>query len=203
MIFLLLFLNVLPDKELLVYQYNDKGKIGTMDIRSEKDTLGYHVVYEWEDRLVEIAFDTLNMSTVYIHKTVDGKLTLEVFREAEEFKVNFKGKKVTYQEKDPVYDRHAIEFALRGFNLSANFKEMIRLHIPEFMIINAEIEVIGEDTVSGPLGEISCWKVRMTPRILWIRWKFYFWIEKDYPHRFMKYEDSSGKNQILLIVSEY
>ncbi len=202
MIFLLLFLNVLPDKEILVYEFNDKGKIGTMDIRSEKDTLGYHVVYKWEDRVVEIAFDTLDMSTVYIHKTIGGKLTLEVRKKDGEFTVNFKGRRITYQEKDPVYDRHAIEFALRGFDYSADFKKMIRFHIPEFMIINTELEVVGEDTVSGPLGEISCWKVRMTPRILWIRWKFYFWIEKDYPHRFIKYEDSSGKNRILLVVSE-
>jgi hypothetical protein len=200
MIFLVLFLYLLPVKESMVYETNDKGKIGTMNISSEKDSLGYHVFYRWE-RTVEIILDSLNFSTLYVKKIVNNKIELEASQE-ESFKVNFKGRKFVYREGKPVYDRHALEFALRGFEYYENFKQTVRLHVPEFMIINAEIEVVDDAVVSGPIGDIPCWKIQMTPRILFIRWRFYFWIEKDYPYRFVRYEDSSGENSILLIEYE-
>ncbi len=197
MILFFLLLHTLPEKEFLVYETNDKGKIGTIELTSEKDSLGYHIIYSW-DRVIDVILDNSNFGTLYIEKFVDGKLEMKILRE-ENFKVFFKGKYITYREDGPVYDRHTLDFALRGFEYSKNFKKMIRLHIPEFMIVNAELEVIEENIITGPLGNIPCWNVQMTPRILFLRWKFYFWIEKDYPHRFMKYEDSSGRNSILLI----
>ncbi len=197
MILFLLLLTILPEKEHLIYETNDKGKMGTIELVSEKDSLGYHVVYTW-DRVIDVLLDSLNFGTLSIEKVVNGRLEMEISRE-KHFKVYFKGRRFTYQEDGPVYDRHTLDFALRGFEYKRDFERRIRLHIPEFMIINADLKVIDEDIVSGPLGEIPCWKVEMTPRILFIRWKFYFWIEKDYPYRFLRYEDSSGKNSVLLI----
>ena len=198
MIFIFLFLYLLPQKESIVYRTDDTGKIGTRDVTAQKDSLGLHVIYEWEDRILEVIFDTMDMSTVYVKKTIADKIVLEITRE-DEFKVYFKGDRVNHPLEDPIYDRHALEFALRGFKYDEDFKKTIRFHVPEFMVIRADLEVIGDDVVSCPLGEIQCWKLMMTPRVLFIKWKFYFWIEKDYPHRFIKYEDSSAKNSILLI----
>ncbi|MBA7500212.1 hypothetical protein ES705_08285 [subsurface metagenome] len=200
MIVFFILLQLLPAKEFIVYETNDKGKMGKMDITSEKDSIGYHVIYRWE-RILEVVFDSLDMSTLYVKKIVDDKVELEISK-AKDFKVYFKGKRHTYKDVGAVYDRHAIEFALRGFKYSKDFKKTIRFHVPEFMIINAEIKVIGEEIVSGPIGDIMCWKVEMKPKVLFFSWKFYFWIEKDYPHRFIRYEDSSGKNSILLIEYE-
>lgn len=199
MILFALLLQILPEKELLTYETNDKGKIGSISVVSElKD--GYRVVYT-SDRYIAVRLDSLDLSTLQIEKLIDDKLVLEA-RQEDDFIVRFRGDKYRYHEKGPVYDRHTLDFALRGFFYYDSFKKTFRLHIPEFMIVSAELEVMGEEVVSGPLGDIRCWKLMMKPRILFFNWKFYFWIERAYPHRFIKYEDSSGENSILLVQYE-
>lgn len=199
MILLLLCLHILPEREFFIYETNDKGKIGKIEVTSQKDSLGYHIVYI-SDRKIEIVLDSLTLGTLYISKTINDRQILKIVRE-KKFNVYFKGHKMTYHEDGPVYDRHTLDFALRGFDYNIEYENTIRLHIPEFMIINAELKVVGEEIISGPVGEILCWKVRVIPRIFFIRMKFYIWIEKDSPHRFIKYADSSGKNYIQLINS--
>jgi hypothetical protein len=44
--------------------------------------------------------------------------------------------------------------------------------------------------------------VRMKPRVIFFGRRFFFYIEKEYPHRFVKYTDSSGKNSITLVEYE-
>jgi hypothetical protein len=197
MIVLLFIMQLLPAYEHYTYETNDKGKIGTMDIVTRLDTAGYHVVYTWENKVLELIFDTLDMSTKYVKKTADGKLELEAKRN-KKYDVFFKGRKFSYGVDDPVYDRHAIEYALRGFEYHQDQKFTIRLHVPEFMVVNADINVIGDEHITCPVGEFDCWKVEMVPKVLFVKWHFYFWFEKKYPHRFIKYSDSSGKNSILL-----
>jgi hypothetical protein len=175
MIILIFVIQILPSSENYTYETNDKGKMGTMDVIAKLDTSGYHVVYTWENKVLELIFDTLDMSTKYVKKTAGDKID------------------------QPVYDRHAIEYALRGFDYYSNLKRNIRLHVPEFMVVNAEINVLGEEIVECPLGNIACWKVEMVPKVLFAKWHFYFWFEKEYPKRFIKYSDSSGNNSILLI----
>ena len=189
---------LLPDHESFVYRTIDKGKQGTMHISAEKDTLGYHAVYTWEDRMIDIVFDSLTMATRYVQKTIGGKTVLEA-RQKDKFEVFFKGSNYSYREKSPVYDRHSVEFALRGFDYTHGFTESIRFHVPELMIINADISVLGEETVSCPVGVFKCWKVQMQPKVLFIKMSLFFWIEQDYPHRFVKYSDTRGDHSILLI----
>jgi hypothetical protein len=86
-----------------------------------------------------------------------------------------------------------------GFEVRVIFETTFRLHIPELTIINAELEVLGEEDVITPVGSFRCWKVQMKPRVIFFNRRFFFHIEKDYPHRFVKYTDSSGKNSITLI----
>lgn len=194
-----LLLQVLPEKELLTYETIDKGKIGSISVVSElKD--GYRVVYT-SDRYIEVLLDSLDLSTLQVEKLIDDKRVLEV-RQEDDFVVRLRGNRYRYREKGPVYDRHTLDFALRGFFYHDTFKKTFRLHVPEFMIVNAELEVLSEDVVSGPLGDIRCWKLMMKPRVLFFNWKFYFWIERAYPHRFIKFEDSSGENGIHLIEYE-
>ena len=198
MTIILLILQLLPAQESFTYETNDKGKIGTMDVEVQKDSLGYHVVYTWEDRILELIFDTLDMSTVYVKKIVGDKIELEIKRE-QKLNVFFKGRRFSYKLDKPIYDRHAIEYALRDFEYTNGAKREIKFHVPELMVINAEINVLGEEVINSPLGDIVCWKVEMVPKVLFIKWRFYFWIEQSYPKRFIKYTDSSGKNSILLI----
>jgi hypothetical protein len=201
MILLFICLQLLPEKECLIYETNDKGKIGEIEVTLHKDSLGYHIVYT-SDRIIEIVLDSLNLGTLYINKTIDGKQALKIERDGEEFTVYFRGNRMIYHAQGPVYDRHTLDFALRGFKYHRVFEDTFRLHIPEFMIVNAELKVVGEESIAGPLGEILCWKIQMTPRVLFTRMKFFFWIEKDWPHRFVKYSDSSGENYILLVESK-
>jgi hypothetical protein len=198
MAILILLLALLPNQERIVYQTIDKGKKGTMNIEAEKDSLGYHAIYTWEDRMIDIVFDSLTMATRYVLKTIGGKTVLEA-EQREKFEVYFKGGYYTYREKNPVYDRHAVEFALRGFDFSQDFNTSIRFHVPELMIISADISVLGEETVTCPIGTIPCWKVQMEPRVLFIKIRLFFWIEQDYPFRFVKYSDTKGDHSILLI----
>ncbi len=188
--------SILPDTEYIVYETNDKGKIGAIEVTLKKDTAGYYVIYK-SDRIVEAILDTTDLQTLYLNKIIKGRWELSVKRN-HFFEVNYQGRKNYYNEKNPVYDRHTLDFVLRGFQYHRDFKKRIRLNVPEFMIINADLEVVGEDTVNVPVGEFDCWKVMMIPRVVFTKMKFYFYIEKSYPHRFVKYTDSSGKNSIIL-----
>jgi len=197
MILFFIYFQILPEKESFTYQTIDRGKTGEIEVISQKDNLGYHIIYT-SDRFIEVVLDTLNLQTFYLRKVVNGKLDLTISRR-NNFEVWFKGKKRLYKEDEPVYDRHTLDFVFRGFEYNKNFKKRIRLHVPELMIVNADIKVIGEEIISGPCGDIPCWEIKMTPRVIFMRTKYFFWIEKNYPHRFIKYMDSTGKNQILLI----
>ena len=143
MILFCLFLVVLPDTESFVYETNAKGKIGTLSVAMHRDSLGYHVRYV-SDREIDVILNAADLSTVYLEKYVEGKLELKIERGAEVY-VYFKGGENRYRDDRPIYDRHTLDFALRGFAYFPEFKEIFRLHIPEFTIVNAEVEVIEAD----------------------------------------------------------
>ncbi len=189
-------LQLLPDEEYIVYETVDKGKIGEIDIQLLKDSAGYRITYT-SDRIVEAILDTQNLQTLYLNKIIKGRWELSVKRN-DILEVNYRGRKNYYRETSPVYDRHTLDFALRSFQYTNDFKKRIRLNVPEFMIINADLEVIGEDTITTPVGTFDCWKIRMIPRVIFTKMRFYFYIEKEFPRRFVRYEDSSGKNTIIL-----
>ena len=164
-----------------------------------RDSLGYRVRYV-SDREIDVILDTLDLSTVYVEKYVDGKLELKI-ETGNEFKVYFKGGESRYRDDGQIYDRHTLDYALRRFDYHPEFKAIFRLHIPELTIVNAEVEVLGEKQIITAVGEFDCWKVQMKPRILFFNWRFFFYIEKEFPRRFIKYTDSSGENSITLIES--
>jgi hypothetical protein len=194
---LALTVHILPEKEQLVYETDDKGKIGHITVVSYLDSAGYHVTYT-SDRTINCVLDSIDLSTRFVEKTIGDRLELSASQH-NDFEVYFRGTKYRYHEKDPVYDRHTLDFALRGFPYHSGYKKTFRLHIPEFMIVNGELDVVSSETVDTPLGNITCWKLTMKPRVFFINWQFYFWIEQAYPHRFVRYEDSSGENRILLV----
>jgi len=192
----LFFIHFLPQYEYILYETNDRGKNGQIEVVMKRDSLGYHIIYK-SDRTIEVILDTINLQTLYVNKIVGKKWELSVKRN-HFFEVNYRGRKNYYNESNPVYDRHTLDFVLRGFDYNKNFKKRIRLNVPEFMIINADLEVIGEENITTPAGSFDCWKIKMTPRVVFTNMKFYFYIEKQYPFRFVKYTDSSGKNSIFL-----
>ncbi len=197
MILLFLFLQILPNKEIFIYETYEEAKVGTMHVVSEKDSLGYHIFYE-SDRTIDVILDSINLGTLFIHKIVKGDVELKISR-GEKFNVWFKGFERTYRDDRPIYDRHTLDFAFRGFHYTADFDTIIRLHVPELMVINAHVKVVGEEVISTPFGDIPCWKVELTPRVFFIRTHIYFWFEKEYPHRFIKLEDDSGTKGIRVI----
>lgn len=196
MIALFLLLQIIPKYERMVYETNAKGKIGTIQVTSRYDSIGYYVVYV-SDRVIEVILDSTNLSTLYVRKVIDGDTVLEITK-GRKFSVTFNGRKYIHSNGRAVYDRHTLDFALRGFDYVPGFKKMFRLHVPELTIVNAELEVLGEAVVVTPAGEFECWEVKMRPRILFLNWVFFFYIEKEYPHRFVKYNDSSRDNSIVL-----
>lgn len=197
MITFILFFQILPNAEKMVYMTNDKGKIGSIDIVSTLDSIGYHVVYT-SDRIIEIYLDSANLSTLYATKIIDDDTVLQISARERDFEVYFKGREYRHHEERPVYDRHTLDYALRVFDYEPDFEHRFRLHIPELTIINADLKVNGEATIETPAGTFHCWKVSMKPRIIFMNRVFFFFIEKEYPHRFVKYSDSSGDNSIVL-----
>lgn len=198
---ILLLIALLPAQETMVYETYDKGKTGQMAVSAELESLGYHVTYTWEDRVLEVIFDTLDMSTVYVQKIVGGKIELRAEKK-DKYDVLFKGSKFShrYENDEPIYDRHAIEYALRGFTYADDFKKTIRFHVPEFTVINADITVAGQGVPGGEiLDTVECWKVKLAAKVLFFSWMSYFWIEKAYPHRFIKFEDEKDEHMIRLI----
>ncbi|MGQ9664777.1 MAG: hypothetical protein ACUVUH_05525 [bacterium] len=179
-----------------MYETNDKGKVGRIDVTLTKISTGYYITYI-SDRKVEAILDTENLQTIYLNKIIKEKWELSV-KKNDVIEVNYQGRKTFYKETVPVYDRHTLDFVLRGFDYNTGFKKRIRLLVPEFMIINADLEVIGEDSVMTPIGTFDCWKIMMKPRVIFTRIIFYFYIEKEFPHRFVKLSESAGKNSIIL-----
>ncbi|MCX7995866.1 MAG: DUF3108 domain-containing protein [candidate division WOR-3 bacterium] len=186
----------LPGNEYIIYETYDKGKVGTIEVRLTKDSTGYRLIYR-SDRIIEAILDTINLQTLHLNKIVEGRWELSV-KKNHVIEVNYRGRKKYYNESMPVYDRHTLDYVLRGFDYHQDFKRRIRLNVPEFMVINADIEVVGEDSISTPVGTFNCWKILMTPRIFFKKLSFYFYIEKAFPYRFVKYTDASGKNSITL-----
>jgi hypothetical protein len=197
MIVLLLFLQIIPQNESIVYETNEKGKIGKLTATSRTDSLGLRVYYV-SDREIWTILDTSNFSTLYVRKIVDGDLVFELKKKSG-YDIYFNGREYLHNEKRPIYDRHTLDFALRAFDYHVGFKGMFRLHIPELTVVNAELEVIGEDSVVTPVGSFECWKVQMKPRVIFTNRRFFFYIEKKYPRRFVKYTDPSGESSITLI----
>ena len=197
---ILLFLQLLPPVESVRYETNEKGKIGTLVATSRMDSLGHHIFYV-SDREITILLDTSDLSTLYAKKVIDGELVFEFVR-SDRIDVFFNGRRYKHNDKAPVFDRHTLDFAFRGFEYHADFKAMIRLHVPELTIVNAELEVMGEEHVVTPAGAFDCWIVRMKPRVIFFNRRFFFYIEKEYPHRFVKYTDSSDENTITLVEYE-
>jgi hypothetical protein len=195
-----LFLQLLPPFESVLYETDEDGKIATLAATLRRDSLGYHIFYV-SDREITILLDTTDLSTLYAKKVIDGEMVFEFVR-SDHIEVFFNGRTYTHNDKEPVYDRHTLDFAFRGFEYYDGFKTMIRLHVPELTIVNAEVEVMGEENVATPVGAFDCWKVRMKPRVIFFGRRFFFYIEKEYPHRFVKYTDSSGKNSITLVEYE-
>jgi hypothetical protein len=192
----IIFLQIIPEHESMVYETNDNGKIGIINVVSNLDSTGYNIVYT-SDRVIEIRLDTHDLSTLYAKKVVKDKTELLITKNGG-LDVHFKGRRSQYRNSRPIYDRHTLDFALRGFVYEPGVQHRFRLHIPEFMIVNADLEVEGDTIIQTPAGLFDCWIVKMKPRIFFINRKFYFFIEQEYPHRFVMYIDSSGDNSIVL-----
>jgi hypothetical protein len=197
MIVILLLVQLLPSNETFLYETFEKEKIDTMQVVMRKDSLGYHIWYT-SDRKIEVILDSITLGTRYVHKIVGGKQELKISWN-EKFHVRFKGNSRSYREDGPVYDRHTADFAFRGFAYTPDFDTIIRFHVPELMIINANVRVVGEDVVTTPFGEIPCWHVRLVPRVFFLKMHVDFWYEKDYPYRFIRLQDASGSRGIRLI----
>ena len=180
----------------MVYETDDGEKIGSIRVVSELDSTGYNIVYT-SDRIIEIRLDADDLSTIYAKKVVKGRTELVITKNGG-FNVFFKGRRSRYNDDRPVYDRHTLDFVLRGFDYEAGFHTRFRLHIPEFIIVNADLDVEGDSVVETAAGIFKCWIVKMKPRIFFLNRKFYFFIEQEYPYRFVKYTDASGRNSIVL-----
>lgn len=197
LIALIIFLQILPARESCLYESRNKDRTGTIIVESRLEDDGYHVTYR-SDRLIEAVLDTADLSTRFLRKVIGQDTVLEI-TSGSDLVVHFNGRLHRYRSEPAVYDRHTLDFALRGFDYGPGFKTRFRLHIPELMVVNAELEVQGEAVIETPAGEFACWEVVMKPRIIFFKREFFFLIEKDQPRRFVKFTDASGQSSILLM----
>lgn len=197
MFLLFLLIHVLPEQEWMVYATNDNGKTGTISVTASRDSIGHHVLYV-SDRIIETVLDDSDLSTLFVRKTIGDNVVLQIKRE-ETFDVLYKGHKRRYHDERPIYDRHTLDFAMRGFDYDSEFRRVIRLHVPELTVVNANLDVRSVTTVMTPAGEFVCWEISMKPRIIFFGRVLFFYIEREYPHRFVKYVDRAGGLTITLM----
>ncbi len=196
MFLVFLLLSVLPEREWMIYGTDDNGKIGTISVTANRDSIGYNILYV-SDRIIEVVLDSSDLSTLFVRKTIGGDAVLEIERD-EVFRVLYHGRERRYNDERPIYDRHTLDFALRGFDYDLGFQRRIRLHVPELTVVNADLQVQSTATVVTPAGEFFCWEIRLKPRIILFGRTLLFYIEKEYPHRFIKYVDRAGDLTITL-----
>ena len=197
MFLLFLLIGVLPEKEWMVYGTNDNGKIGTISVTANRDSVGYHILYV-SDRIIETVLDGSDLSTLFVKKTIGDNVVLEI-RTDDAFIVHQNGRERRYKNEPPIYDRHTLDFALRGIDYDLGFQRRIRLHVPELTVVNAHLQVQSIATVAAPAGEFQCWEICMKPRIIFFGRVLLFYIEREYPHRFIKYVDRAGGLTITLM----
>ncbi len=186
----------LPLVEETVWFTAEDGKSGHLVSKVNMTDSAVCVYYE-SDRTIEALLDKKNYQTIWVRKIIKGIKAFEFNRSGDTIRIYDRGKNRTYIIDEKVYDRHALDYVLRTFQYHSDFKKSICVHLPELGIKRTLVKVVGEDNVATALGDIPAWQIELSAGILFLRWRFYFLIEKDYPHRFLKYRDGHHIMEII------
>ncbi len=193
----LTFLNYqLPSTESIIYRTEEKGKVGylTAEMRMDDSTIR---VYYTSDRQVETVIDRQDLKTLWVRKIINGRKDFEYRRTGDTISVYYQGNENTYRRPDLIFDRHTLDYVLRAQDYNYNFQREIFIHLPELGIKKAILKVVGDTVTTTALGEFDCWRIALIARVLFIKLKLYFLIEKQYPHRYIKYDDGKRKMEIF------
>lgn len=140
----------------------------------------------------------------------DVEFSIEYLREYGEDRVWFRypGPKRNVKRKVPEdrYDIHTVLQFVRGFPFGqreAKFTLITPEH-PEG--IGAYIKIVGSERVTTPAGDFDCYQLEAGIRG-WkgkiFKTKFFFWVEKEPPHRLIKNTDSDGERAVTLVDYEF
>ena len=185
------------------YEVIADGKVSqTVHIISREQRNGKDV-YIVRTKSRQMILEASNLRPISIKKTsANGELVFAI--EYNDDRVHFiypgpKRNKVGEAPEDR-YDINTILEVARGFPFRQE-KIKFTLVTPEH-IVSAYIKIVGNEQITVPAGTFDCYQLKagvsgLAGKI--VRTRFYFWIEKNHPHRLIKYTDSSGERLVTLV----
>jgi hypothetical protein len=116
----------------------------------------------------------------------------------------YPGPKRNVVEKVPEdrYDVHTVLQSVRGFPFEQQ-EVKFTLVTPEHPKgVGFYMKIVGSEQIATPAGSFDCYQLEagvdgLKGRIF--RTKFFFWIEKNTPHRLIKNTDSEGERIVTLV----
>lgn len=185
----------LPASELIVYRTQEKGRVGylTADIRRDS---GKIFINYTSDRILDVTIDQQDLRTLYVRKIIAGVKDYEFERTGDSIWALYRGKEKVYHIAQPVYDRHTLDYVFRRPYDSLYRKEIL-LSLPELGVKKVVLHVMGTEMVKTELGEIPCWRVVMTAKVLFLKFELVFLMEKEYPYRYVRFGDKKRRMTIF------
>jgi len=164
-------------------------------------------VYIIRSESYEMIMERDTLRPISIKKTnSDGKIEFSIKYAENRVHFVYPGPKRNKVEKVPEdrYDMNIMIEAVRGFPFDRKDEVEFTLVTPEH-IIGAYIKIADNEFITVPAGSFDCYKLEggiagFKGRIF--RTKFYFWVEKEYPHRLIKYTDSEDERLLELVSYE-
>ena len=108
------------------------------------------------------------------------------------------------------YNGLTLSLSLRGYPFGQKKEVNIKLTPPfqpgiprwAWRMWDSYAKLMGEETISVPAGTFDCYKLEIAASgglIKRVTSKYYFWFERETPHRFVKYQDEDGETVTELL----
>lgn len=189
-----------------IYEVIENGKVSqTVHIISREQRNGKDV-YIVRTKSRQMILEASNLRPISIKKTnANGELIFSIEYNDDRVHFIYPGPKRNKVDKVPEdrYDINTILEVVRGFPFGQE-KAKFTLVTPEH-IVGAYIKIVGNERITVPAGTFDCYQLKagisgLAGKI--VRTRFYFWVEKNHPHRVIKYTDSSGERLMTLVGCE-
>jgi hypothetical protein len=190
-----------PNHERSIYRIQEKGETITSHHIISEGVFDGKPVYVVKTDSMEMFLSCRDMRPVRIErKGGDGGPEFSIIYKPDRVHFIYPGPKRNKVMKIPgdSYDLNTMLEVMRCYPFGRD-KIRFTLVTPD-RVLKAYAKVIGSEKVSVPLGQIDCYLIEggisgIMGRI--IRTKFLFWVEKEFPHRLVKYKD--GERRITLV----
>ena len=196
---------VIEDGETFLADYvvSRKPKDEAVEERSEQNS--DKEVYIVRTQSFQMILEASDLSPISIKKFKDnGDLDFSIEYSKDRVHFIYPGPKrnVVKEVPEDRYDIYTVLQVVRGFPFGQQ-KVKLTLVMPEHPEgVGFYIKIVGSEQVTTPAGTFDCYQLEagvdgLLGRI--VKTKFFFWLEKNPPHRLIKNTDSDGKRTVTLV----